>query len=127
MKMVKEEIDVGKADKGNTVVSKVNQNDDEEILDDELEHVLCRLFYPTSDERSSKMRKVFLQNDIRVWDEFMAYNKQEFQTYGFSPSQLRMLHQLLEFIADLVGEGKSTENPCEWTYKMWNDWKRKQQ
>ena len=74
---------VSKADEGKTVVKEENKSVDEEILDDELEHVLCRLFYPT------KMRKVFLQQDVRVWDEFMSCNKQEFQTYGFSPHTIK--------------------------------------
>ena len=102
IKMVKEEIDVGKddaegidlgkADEGKIVVSKVNQNDDEEILDDDLEHVLCFLFYPSDDERSSKMRKIFLQHGIKRWDEFMLSNKQDFQASGLLTADLRMIH-----------------------------------
>ena len=48
----------------NKSVGKVDQNGDEEILDNELEHILCCLFYPTSDEKSSKMQKIFLQQGI---------------------------------------------------------------
>ena len=58
---VKEEKPIGKSD----------ESDDDKILDYELEHVLCRLIYPKSDAKASKMRKIFLQHDITDWDDFV--------------------------------------------------------
>ena len=118
---------VGKADEEETVVKQeINQSNDEEILDDELEHVICCLFYPKSDAKSTRMRKIFLQQDITKWDEFIFSNKQDFQAYGLSPPALNMIHQLLQFVADRLIKGQSTDNPCKWTYKMWNKWRKKQ-
>ena len=64
-------------------VGKANKSYDKELLDNELEHVLCNLFYPKSDKRSSKMQKIFLQLNIIEWDNFISTSRKGIKTFGF--------------------------------------------